>query len=168
MTSPALDITIDTHDLERTLQNLETALSPIGLSLFLTGTVLPWVKERAENRFLNEGDEVVGKWAPLAPSTQEFRANGPWGVGPDHPINKRSGDLEDYITNADSGIVTAADAALLIYPNNPPTGPLKEKVQTAQGGKSKPKTPARPVLGLGAADMAFTMQALKVFIEAAA
>ncbi len=160
-----LDITIDTHDLEATLSRMETSLNPVGLSIFLIGGVLPWVKERAEMRFASEGDEVSGRWAPLETSTQEFRSNGPWGVGPSHPINRRSGDLEEYITKSNSSIVTGADSAIMYYPDTAPTGPLKEKVETAQGGKAKPKTPARPVLGLGANDLLYTMEALQFYVE---
>jgi hypothetical protein len=160
-----LDITIDTADLEATLTRMETSLSPVGLSIFLIGGVLPWVKERAEMRFASEGDEVSGRWAPLETSTQEFRANGPWGVGSSHPINRRSGDLEEYITKSNSSIVTGGDSAIMYYPDTAPTGPLKEKVETAQGGKAKPKTPARPVLGLGANDLLYTMEALQFYVE---
>lgn len=160
-----LEVTIDTADLEATLTRMETSLSPMGLSIFLIGGVLPFIKERAEARFASEGDDVSGKWAPLEPSTQEFRANGPWGVGPSSPINRRSGDLEEYITRSNSTIITGADSAVMVYPDTAPTGPLDEKVRTAQGGKAKPKTPPRPVLGLSATDMVYTMSALQFYVE---
>lgn len=160
-----LDVTIETSDLEATLTRLETSISPMGLSIFLIGGVLPWVKQRAQERFANEGDDVSGKWAPLEPSTQEFRANGPWGVGPSSPINRRSGDLEEYITKSNSTIIAAVDSAVMVYPDAAPTGPLKEKVETAQSGKAKPKTTARPVLGLSEVDMVYTMQSLQFWVE---
>lgn len=157
---------IDTTDLEGTLARLDTALSPAGLSVFLTGVVAPWIRERAENRFMNEGDDVVGKWAPLMPATQEIRGRGDWGVGPAHPINRRTGDLEEYITRSNTSVIAAADSALLIYPDTAPSKPgLKAKVETAQKGKSRPKTPARPVLGVNERDLVFVMQSLSTYIQ---
>lgn len=161
----SLEVTIDTVDLEATLVRMETSLSPIGLSIFLIGGVLPWVKERAQARFTDEGDDVSGKWAPLETSTQEFRTNGPWGVGASSPINKRSGDLEDYITKSNATLATGADSAYMVYPDRAPTGALDEKVRTAQSGKDKPKTPPRPVLGLNETDLAYTMQILQFYVE---
>lgn len=171
MSSPgAFDfhMTIETTDLERLMLRLETSLSAIGLSTFLTGAVLPWLRERAESRFTSEGDDVSGRWVPLAPSTQDIRSRGDWGVGSSHPINKRTGDLEDYITRSGSTILPWSEGAILVYPDKPPGPVMETKVRTAQSGKSHPRTPARPVLGLGERDMVFVMQALSVFVSTGA
>lgn len=156
---------LDVADLEATLIRLETSLSPAGLSMFLTGAVAPWILERAENRFMNEGDDVSGKWAPLAPTTQEIRGRGDWGVGPAHPINRRTGDLEEYVTKSSSSILPWSEGSMLVYPDKAPNPVLEEKLKTAQSGKSKPKTPARPVIGLSTTDLAYVLQGLSVFLE---
>lgn len=160
---------LESSSLEGLLARLDTSLSPAGLSMFLMGSVHPWIQKRAKTRFAAEGDDVSGDWLPLAQATQEIRANGDWRVGPSHPINRRTGDLEDYITNANSSIMPWQGGSMLTYPDNPPVGPgLDEKMRTAQGGKDHPKTPPRPVIGLNETDLAYVMSTLSFFVETGA
>lgn len=146
------------------LETIDSALSPVGLAAFLYGSVGPWVKERAETRFRNEGDDVVGKWAPLAETTVTIRES--YGFGGDHPINKRTGELEEYITQGQVAVTAGLGEASLKFPANEPKSPsLRTKVKTAQQGRSSPNTPARPVLGLGERDLGVVMTMLAFHVE---
>lgn len=145
------------------LNHLDSAMSPVGLAAFLHGSVEPYIRERAQNRFASEGDDVSGKWAPLQQTTIEFRESG--GFGP-RPINRRTGELEAYITQSDAGIASAPGLSVLTYPKDPPKTPaLQQKVQTAQAGRSVPSTVPRPVLGLNERDLGAVMVQLAFFIQ---
>lgn len=146
------------------LETIDSALSPVGLAAFLYGSVAPWIKQRAEERFRNEGDDVSGKWAPLQETTIEFREN--QGFGGAHPINKRIGELEDYITQGQISVTTGPGVGVLQFPGNPPrTGSLREKMRTAQQGRSSPQTVARPVLGLNEKDLGVVLTMLAFHIQ---
>jgi hypothetical protein len=161
-----LDIEIvgNQRGVEAMLETIDSALSPVGLAAFLYGSVGPWVKQRAEDRFKAEGDDVTGKWAPLMPATQEIRES--YGFGGSHPINKRIGELEDYITQGQISVVTTPGLGVLKFPGNPPaTASLKEKLSTAQKGRAAPKTVPRPVLGLNEKDLTAVMTMLAFHIQ---
>ena len=162
-----MDISIvgNERGVQRMLSRLDSAFSPVGLTLFMHGSVEPWLERRARDRFATEGDDVTGKWKPLAQTTQEFREHA--GHGASHPINRRTGELEAYITGT-KALVSYPGPAIttLTYPGNPPSGPmLKRKVTTAQKGHVGPKTPPRPVLGVNERDLAYVMTQLAFFIQ---
>lgn len=147
------------------LNHLDSALSPEGLALFLHGAVEPWLLQRATSRFHNEGDDAVGKWAPLQPSTMEFREND--GHGASHPINKRTGELENYITGVGADTTSLPGLATLTFPD-PDTKmspALQQKMKTAQEGRSNPRTVARPVLGLGEKDLVTVLTQLAFHVR---
>lgn len=149
---------------EQMLEHIDTALSPIGLFTFLHGAVGPFVKQRASDRFRSEGDDVTGTWAPLAQATVEIRQN--MGLEGSHPINKRTGELEAYITQGSIDVTTGVGVGTLKYPGNAPaTSGLREKLKTAQGGKASPSTPPRPVLGLGEADLGHVLVMLAFHVQ---
>lgn len=142
---------------------LTLKLSPALMMGFMSATIYPWIRQRAQQRFLDEGDDASGKWAPLLESTNEFRRSG--GFGEAHPINRRTGELESYITGSDAMIAPTPAGVMMRYPGTEPSGALLEKVQTAQRGRSKPSTVPRPVLSLGIADMNFTLSSLALYIQ---
>jgi hypothetical protein len=147
------------------LDSIDSALSPVGLAAFLHGAVGPWVKERAADRFASEGDDVTGRWEPLAETTVEIREG--YGFEGAHPINKRTGELEEYITEGAIGITVTPGVGVMKYPENPPsTKSLKTKLSTAQQGRTHPKTVARPVLGLNERDLAQVMTMLAFHVQA--
>jgi hypothetical protein len=158
-----INIIGDDRGVQAVLGHLDSALSPSGIAAFLGGTVQPYIKQRAEGRFRGEGDDVVGNWIPLASATQHIRAS--QGYGPAHPINRRTGELEDYITGSPSQISIHALGATLTHPGKKPMGELKDKVETAQMGRQSPRTPSRPVLGMNMQDMGFVLSALAIYIR---
>lgn len=154
------------QNLDRTIDKLAGALSPTGLALWMESVLTPYLQQRARDRFRSEGDDAVGKWAPLSPATVSIRENA--GYSGEHPINHRSGQLERYITSGAVMRVTLfPGGALMTYPGNEPTGELGRKLQTAQEGKGQPYTPARPVLGISSKDISFAITALDEYITSA-
>lgn len=157
----------DDARLKRQLNKLDVLFSAAGLSSFMTAEIGPYVRERAQKRFASEGDDAVGSWAPLMLSTQMIRAAGDWPVGPDHPINRRTGELEDWVTKSAWQVSEVEDMSVLMYPGDEPGGELASKVRTAQSGKSSPKTVARPVLAMNEADEMFIVTAMSTAINEA-
>ena len=159
-------ITGDDAGVQRMLHTLDTALNPIAIAAFLKGSVAPYLQTRAKRRFELEGDDVTGAWQPLAPATEEIRSSS--GYPAAHPINRRSGELEDYIVNGDGSSVPTALGGTLVYPEFTPLGDLGSKLRVAQQGGSQPgyrDTPARPVLGVNEVDLSFVLLALSYHIK---
>jgi hypothetical protein len=157
----------DFGQVNRMLDYLAGVLSPIGMAAFMATSVGPWLRSRAQDRFFEEGDSAVGKWAPLAQATQEVRAR--LQVGASGPINRRTGELENYITQSNWIITVNPLGVTLQYPSNPPRSQgLQEKMRTAQEGRLTPSTVPRPVLGMDEADLAYVLTSLAFLIEAGA
>ena len=156
-------IEFDLED-DNVIQNLKYLTERVGpqLEQFMQDDLAEYLRNRAQSRFANEGDDAVGAWAPLKPATETRRSAK--GYSPAHPINVRSGDLKSYITG-NNGTVTGGLADwLLTWPDAPPSGELDEKTRTAQMGKIFPSTVARPVIGLGQTDVRDIEDALEKFI----
>lgn len=158
-------VDVDSENVEQMLARTTLALSTVGMFTFLSGVVGPWLKERAEDRFAAEGDDVSGKWLPLEAYTEQVRAAG--GFGAAHPINRRTGEMENYITQGGWDVVSAAGFSQLTFPGNVPNSREATKVATAQIGASYPSTPARPVLGVNEVDLAFVLAALAAHVTLA-
>ena len=159
-TAIPLQILVEEKDLVAKMEKLENILSAPSVATFLGEVIDPYIRKRASDRFKSEGDDVVGKWLPLATTTQDIRAQ--LGYGPAHPINHRTGQLERFIVDSPERITMHSLGATLVSPGNPPTSKLKSKISTAQAGKGR--TPARPVIGINERDLAFTMTALHHFV----
>ena len=144
------------------LIKMQVALSPVSIGGFLQTTVDPYIRGRAKSRFTSEGDDAVGKWAPLSPVTQDIRSKA--GYGATGPINIRTGQLAEYITGTPGGVLPNTQGATLTSPGTPPSGVLLKKVQTAQHGKKSPQTVPRPVMGLGETDLIAVLTELSQFI----
>lgn len=159
-------VKVDTANTEELLTRVNTALSSEALAEFLLGEVSPFLNARARDRFKHEGDAAVGgTWKPLTAHTQAIRAwgiqNMGWAIGPDHPINKRTGELEDYVAGGNGTTIPWGEGASLLYPDPArATGELKAKMQTAQKGRTDPRTPPRPVLAVDETDLAFVLRRL--------
>lgn len=156
--------TIEAESAERSLDRLIALMSVPGLSAFLRTEVGPYLRRRAKQRFASEGDDVTGPWTPLAPATILWREAEGYGAG---PINRRTGELEEWVTQGDFFAYPVGPAAVeMEYPKGIPGGELFTKLQTAQSGKPDPKTPPRPVIGVNEADMLYVMTALTMTVEA--
>lgn len=153
----------DDEGVQKMLSHLDTCLNPVAIAGFLGATVDPYLRSRIRDRFQDEGDDVVGKWLPLASATVEIRSS--QGYGGAHPINRRTGRLEEYIAGSPNQITIHSLGATLTLPGNRPSGELKKKVETAQKGRENPRTPPRPVLGMNEKDLAFTLTALAIYIQ---
>jgi hypothetical protein len=160
----------DERGVLKMLAHLDTCFSPVGMAAFLGGDVTPWLRERAAHRFVQGGDDASGPWAPLRPATVEIRAGGiqrgEWpGISPTHPINKRTGLMEDFITKGAGEIVSSPGSTTLYFPKRQvgvKMG-LDKKVKRAQAGDSRTK--ARPVLAVGEVDLVTVVQSLAYFIQ---
>lgn len=161
-----IEISVDDKLAKNEILRLMGLLEPPAIAGFLGTRVDPWLRSRARDRFHDEGDDVVGKWVPLAAATRKIRAS--QGYGPDHPINRRTGELEEYIAGSVNRISVTAVGATMYFPGSPPSGRLRSKVQTAQAGSDKPRTPARPVLGVNERDLGYVMTSLELYIRGVA
>lgn len=157
-----ITIETDKSSAQGVIDELRDRLQAAGLEQFLEKVVEPFMKLRIENRFQSEGDDVTGKWQPLHVATQLIRAS--YGFPPDHPINVRTSQMKDFLVNTKSDIKASGADVTLTHP--PPTGnkSLDEKIKAAQQGKSKPRTPARPVLGFNENDLLFVTSELAAYL----
>jgi hypothetical protein len=155
------------EDVLASVTKLEMLLGGDGLSAFLGGTVGPYLRERTQQRFANEGDDVTGPWAPLHPATVAIRESLPYQIGGEHPINRRSGELEEWVTEGNYFPYPTGVGATLQYPSKTPSGELRTKMQRAQVGDPTVNTVARPVLGVNEKDLLFVLTALAAAVEVA-
>ena len=155
----------DAHQVDAMLAYLSSALGGPMLMAYMA-TVGEYVQERARSRFSSEGDDVSGPWHPLTQVTQNIRAS--YGFPAASPINKRTGELEAYITQSTYSVTPFALGATVTYPGGRPSGKrsLREKMKTAQEGRSHPATLARPVLGLNERDLLYVLTSLAFMIQA--
>ena len=158
---------VDDSDVDQAMDRLINLLSPAGASAFLAAEIGPYLSMRAKQRFGNEGDDAVGQWLPLAPATQAIREASNYPVAGDHPINRRSGELEDWVVQGGWNAYPTGLGASMQYPSRQPSGELRKKVETAQKGKPFPRTPPRPVLAVSETDMLFFLSAFSIAVEGA-
>lgn len=132
------------------------------LASFLFTTMVPHLQHKFKEGFASESDPSGRAWAPLADATIRIREDAGWVP---IKINKRTGDLENYITNSPGTIIPSGDSAILKYPSERgvPAGELGRKVRGAQKGEGK--APPRPVLGLDETDLAFLLASLYGYFE---
>ena len=153
----------DASEVYKMLDHLDTCFSSAGLEVFMAQRIAPFFRQRAELRFVGEGDDTTGPWAPLAASTVAIRQG--MGFPGEHPINIRTGDLYDYITKGRGTIVHegAGDTALHFPQAEAPSAKLSKKLIGAQMGTTK--APARPVLAVGETDLMFFITQFMYYIQ---
>lgn len=140
------------------LRYTAVVFSTIGIATFMQAVVGPYIQDRTEKRFQSEGDDVSGPWAALQASTQEVRTR--YQLGPDHPINVRTGEMEQWLTEGNWKIVESGFGVTLTYPGGTPNQAVQEKMRTAQIGRANPPTVPRVVLALNERDLAYFMSSL--------
>lgn len=153
---------VQDNEVQRVLNMVEDRVNPAALMVFLDTTIDPYLRGRARQRFASEGDAASGKWAPLAEATQNIRDS--QGYGATGPINHRTGALENYILNTDGTVQNIGIGAQLTLPGPTNDPLLASKFKTAQQGKKKPQTPARPVLALDLTDFTVINGSLLTYV----
>jgi hypothetical protein len=156
-------IETDRSQVDGIIKHLENKIEPAGLSTFLQTVVDPFIRNRIDQRFSSEGDDVSGKWHPLAQATQMIRAS--YGFPPDHPINKRTGKLHAQLVGHNSDVKPNGFGATLTHPAPGVLDPLTtKKLTTAQSGSSRPNTQPRPVIGVNENDLLFVTSSLTAYL----
>lgn len=159
-----VDFIISDQDVQKVLTTMAFTTSAVGLSLFMRGSTHKYLAQQAEKRFAQEGDSASGKWAPLREATQNWRRY--YGFGENHPINRRTGALEAYITRGGPEVFEEPSGATLMFPGPTNNTFLTEKMRRAQAGDST--TVARPVLGFDTNDVAAILVSLSIFVTTGA
>lgn len=146
------------------IAELNRRVQPASLAAFTQATVGPFIRRRIQQRFQGEGDDVTGKWHPLTVATQMIRATK--GYAPDHPINRRSNLMMNHLVG-DPG-QTRVMGPIIEFTHPRPTGDglMNQKIETAQMGRNRPRTPPRPVMGLNENDMLFVTSELAAYLIA--
>lgn len=161
MTDFHLDILVDSHDVDIMIDRLMASLTEVRLEAFLEERAVPYLHERIQRRFDNEGDDVSGPWLPLRFSTEKIRERE--GFGPKHPINQRTKAMIHYLTES-SAAVALSGFPTVVIPGRGAAGEMLDKIATAQLGRAKPSTKPRPVLGMNAVDMEAIVGNLRMWI----
>lgn len=163
MTGFKIEIETDSASADAVMQRLDDRTSAMGLVTFLDVVVDPFLRNRIDERFKSEGDDVTGKWHPLERATELIRAS--YGFPPDHPINIRTDKMHAYLVGTDSDVHPNGMGATLVHP---PLGKahsvLDKKIKTAQSGSASPSTQPRPVLGVNENDLLFITSSLAAWI----
>jgi hypothetical protein len=149
------------NDLDALVDNLEQKLDGLALAGWLRTQISPFLRARVSARFAGEGDDVSGGWHPLTAATQQIRMNQGFAPG---PINRRYGQLYDFLMVSPGIAVAGGFGAELTYPGPAPDWRTEEKLKTAQSGKAKPATPARPVIGVNNNDFLYITSELTAYL----
>ena len=149
-------ITMVSGDAPADLAELAAKLEPTAMAAGFKEVLDENFARNVSQRFADEGDATVGKWAPLAESTRSVRAalaRQGLPIGPAHPINVRTGGLRDWATSGRGVAGPTGTGWLYTYPSVEPADQLLKKVTTAQEGQTG-RVPSRPVLAIGVAEAA--------------
>lgn len=160
----SMNFVTDKKGVEVLFKSMNYSLSPVGLAAFMSQVVDPYLHHRAHDRFVSEGDDATGRWLPLKPSTVVMRTE--QGFPGAHPINRRTGELERFITERPGRIGQEGAFTTLTLPDHVPSGELGKKFVAAQTGKvpGRKAHSARPVLKLNERDMISVVTELSFFI----
>lgn len=141
-------LVVDDTGVRHVIEALQLRLQPDALKEFLIAHAHTALRERAAQRFANEGDDVVGKWAELARATGIVRQF--LGYSPFHPINVRTGALRDYVLNTFTTRNSGGAGAVLMMPG-PASGEMLSKLRVAQQGGSGTGGTTKSGMGRGSA-----------------
>jgi phage gpG-like protein len=151
-------VDVDATEVLVMLERADRAISNANIARALTGTVAEYMQERARERFAVEGDDASGKWAPLSWATIKMRQEAGYGSG---PINRRTGEMYDWLTSANGELFSSGDNVLLMWPDTEfPGGELGKKLEHAQAGAEDPPTVPRPVIAANEEDLLGVMTRL--------
>jgi len=148
-------------NVDEKLGRLFEVLQPGAIESWLGEVLDTQLHNRVKNRFAKEGDDAVGRWAPLTLATQMIRANAQFGAA--HPINVRTGELKSFVEDSPGRVELDTLGATLTLPGSQPGGELGKKFAGAQQGEGT--APPRPVLGMNSKDTIAAMTALELYIR---
>lgn len=158
MVGESVTVTVDAKPVLAMLARAEHAISTVNIGQALRGSVADYLQERARERFASEGDDASGKWAPLSWVTVKMRQEQGYGSG---PINQRTGEMLDYLSDAEGELFSNEKRVLLRWPDQElPGGELGSKILHAQGGSVDPPAVARPVIAANETDLMGVLQRL--------
>lgn len=139
------------------VEALEGAVRPEVLDIWLERTATSWFRRRAAQRFMTQGDDAVGAWAPSPESTKKRRARQRL---PEYPPNIRTNEMVTWATTVDGSSWNGG----LYWPGYVPTGNLGDKIKVAQEGNPKLGAPARPIIGVSTVDSQILTESLNSYI----
>lgn len=143
-TGPRLAIQID-EDVEELLWNLQYALDGGLWRLYVEEPLQEYFRNRFAQRFLREGDDATGPWAPANPTAGHRKRE----EGYIPRINQRTGEMRDFFTEGTITSHSSSDGEFeLEYPAEDP-GELYMRIAIAQTGALGPgsrRVPERPVV----------------------
>lgn len=151
---------------KKDLDRMEAGVSTAGILSFMEHG-LHWLLQAMAAETI---DDQMGpgweRWVPLKESTKRIRAALP-GIGPDRPINFRTGNLQSYLESAPASYVPGPGGLIMSFPGDAAQNStrLMYAYHTAQGGSSRWGTPPRPVVGLGANEIGHLHAATQVYIN---
>lgn len=152
-------------DVEEKLLQMRAMLMPSRLAQFLSEEGHAVMRRRIDNRFDTEGDDASGIWAALKYPTQQTRRA--LGLGDQHPINVRTGELKRWILTDEPDVIMVGSGAQYTFPGGTPVDPkTAEKFSTAQQGSTNPATVPRPVLAMSQVDTDLMVAALGLWFNA--
>ena len=140
------------------LKVIEEKLRPESVGLWMNGPATEYFQQRALDRFASQGDDVSGgAWKALKKSTQDRREweaqKFGYNISGKRPINVRSGQLHEWVTDNVAGGEPVPEGWHYMYPLHlPRDGTMATKLETAQKGKDSNDAPPRPVLGVSVVD----------------
>lgn len=147
---PDVIITIDEKEAHQALDHLAKLLSSAELASVLRTEVSPFLRHRTDMNFANQGTRSGGGWKELRPATEAIRYLE--GFNPVWPINVRTGEMKNFLSEDPGSVRLATTSATLDWPG-PASGDIEDKLQTAQHGRADPHTVPRPVIDFNNADV---------------
>lgn len=157
-------------DVSRPMDMLSATLRAVNVSsmlAFLEGPANRFMTQEILERFDSEGDTKSGDWPALTQATERIRES--LGFPPSHPINQRTGELLQFVSQHREFHV-APQMASMDIPGKPQTASVEYKLLHAQLGTAvNPMipgavTPPRPVLAYDAGTMEVLLKLLQVHI----
>lgn len=146
----SIGMTMNAAHARAMLAAMHMRMQPPAMLAFMHAGISPYVRGRIGRRFNSEGDDVTGRWHPLAAETQIIRQR--HGYPGAHPINVRTGQMRQHLVASPGNAVSAGGISQFTYPGTAPGGDLMNKLMTAQAGRQSPATLPRPVLGFNMND----------------
>lgn len=160
-----INVTVDSVDTIIDLTMIGVGLSGPSMAAWLNTVASPILQERAQQRFLSEGDSASGPWAELKYPTVQIRRAGRYGFdGGAHPINVRTKELLNFVVENQGDLAFSTDAAVLLWPTVP-SGELEDKYKTAQLGRDSPPTVPRPVVAWDETDLVLLLSGMAEWID---